>query len=237
MQNDNLDYNELKKRGFLKPRHPGFVTLRTSMLFGNYSFAQLSALGRIAEKYAQGYTHLTVRQGIEIPFIRIEDIELVEKELKEANIRPGTSGPRLRPITACPGSNWCKQGLIDTFGLVKRLEQSGIYCGMELPHKLKIALSGCPNSCTRVQFSDIGVFGKAQTSGLERKMGFGVFAGGCGGRDFRIGFEIDKIFSEDGVVLFIEKVIDFYLNNGKPRQRLGVLIENFGKNKFLEKVL
>ncbi len=49
---------------------------------------------------------MTSRQSIEIPFIKLEDIETVKQELAEAELYPAASGPRIRTITACQGNSF-----------------------------------------------------------------------------------------------------------------------------------
>lgn len=236
MNDKNIDYDALKKRGFLRSREEGYFTLRTRMPSGNYGPGQLKKIAEISEKYARGILHNTVRQGIEVPFIKFDDIDEVEEEIRKAGIGLGTSGPRLRATTACPGTSWCKSGLVDTFDLFDRIEEKGIECGMDLPHKFKIVISGCPNTCTRAQGSEIGIHGEVDLSHPQKRIGYAVWLGGCGGKIPRIGFKLDKVFTEGEVLTLIEKVVDFYRKNAKPRQRLALLIEEVGKEAFLEAI-
>ncbi|MCF7908089.1 MAG: hypothetical protein K9L86_04375 [Candidatus Omnitrophica bacterium] len=234
---DKIDLDALKKRGFLKAREDGYFTLRTRMLAGNSSAEQLEKLSQISKKYARSFVHFTVRQSVEIPFIRFEDIGKVEKELRLAEIKVGTSGPRLRVTTVCPGNNWCKRGLVNTFSLSERIEKElNIVCGLDLPHKFKIAISGCPNRCTRSESSEIGIHGEIDLNHSEKIVGYAVYLGGCGGRTPRLGFKLGKIFTEDEVLSLIEKVVNFFKDNAKPRQRLALLIEEIGRDNFLDKL-
>ncbi len=234
---NNIDYDALKKRGFLRTRQKGYFALRTRMPAGNYRSIDLEKIAQVAEKYGRGIVHLTLRQGIEVPFVRFEDIDAAEKEIQAAGIQLGTSGPRLRPTTACPGSTWCKTGLIDTFLLFDRIEnEKNIKCAMDLPHKFKIAISGCPNACTRVQVSEIGIHGAVNLKSPKKEIGYAVYIGGCGGKNPRIGFKLEKIFTDNEVLSLIARVVEFYKNNAKPRQRLGQLIEEIGQNAFLEEI-
>ncbi|KJJ84223.1 nitrite and sulfite reductase 4Fe-4S region [Candidatus Omnitrophus magneticus] len=237
MPNDGeIDYDGFKKRGFLRSKEDGFFIFRARMICGNFKAEQLVKIADIASRYARGMVHMTVRQGVEVPFIRLNDIENVEKEAREAGILTGTSGPRLRAVTVCPGNNWCKSGLVNTFKLAERLEnERGISSGMELPHKFKIVISGCPNTCTRAQCSEIGVTGAVDISG-NKKIGFAVYLAGSGGRMTKIGFKLDKIYSEDEVLDLIEIIVKFFKDNAEPRQRLGALIEKIGKDNFLKAV-
>ncbi len=231
MANENIDYDNLKKKGFLRQRQEGLFVLRTRMpSTGVYTNTQLIKLAEISKKYAKGILHATVRQGLEIPFIKYEDIPQIEDELSAAGVDSGISGPRLRATTVCPGNNWCKQGLVDTFSLARKIENEfGLKCGLDLPHKFKIAISGCPNACTRAQGSEIGIHGQVG--------GYTVYLGGCGGRMPRQGFKLDKVFTEDEVVALTGKVVTFFKEKAKSRQRLGILIEETGRQKFLENIL
>ena len=236
MSAENIDYEGLKRRGFLRQKQDGFFVLRAKMPHGVYGAENLSKIGGIAAGYGKGIVHATTRQGLEVPFIKLEDIERVEKELKNAGIEAGTSGPRLRTTTTCPGNNWCKSGLIDTFSLYDRIERDlGIRCGMELPHKFKIAISGCPNACTRPQASEIGVHGQVDIT--TKKTGYAIYIGGCAGRAPRNGFKLDRIFTEDEVLAVVDKTVKFFKDKAKPKERLALLIDRLGKDGFLKEIV
>ncbi len=235
---EDIDYEDLKRRGFLRQRQDGFFVLRTRMSFGVYKEGHLKVISEISQKYGRGIVHATTRQGLEIPFIKYEDIPAIESELKGSGILSGTSGPRLRTTTCCPGNNWCKQGLINTFSLGDRIEKElGIRCGMDLPHKFKIAISGCPNSCTRPHGSDIGIHGQIDTGSPDKRIGYAVYIGGCGGRLPKTAFKLEKVLSEDEVLSLIKNVVVFFKKNAKPRERLWSLIDRIGKDNFIKKVV
>ncbi|MEI6831356.1 MAG: hypothetical protein WCK61_01465 [Candidatus Omnitrophota bacterium] len=237
MISENIDYEDLKKRGFLRQKQEGFFLFRTRMSSGIYKNKQLDRVSQIAKEFGRGFVHITVRQGIEIPFIKFEDISEVERLLKAAGVDNGTSGARLRATTVCPGNNWCKQGLINTFAFSDKIENElGLKCGLDLPHKFKINISGCPNTCTRAQQSEIGIHGAIDLSSKDKRIGYAVYLGGCGGKTPHIGFKLDKVFSEDEALSLIKKVISFFKVNAKPKQRLALLIKEIGKGKFLKEV-
>lgn len=238
MAAENIDYDGLKRRGFLRQRQDGFFVVRTRMIANIYTNKQLQAIAAIAEQYGKGFAHATTRQGLEMPFIKYDDISKVEGALRDAGLAMGTSGPRLRTTTACPGTNWCKQGLVDTFALSNRIENElGIKCGKDLPHKFKISISGCPNGCTRADASEIGIHGQVDVKDPVKKNGYTIYLAGCGGRTPRPGIRLDKVFTEDEVLRLIERVVGFFKTNAKPRQRLAALVEEIGREEFLKKVM
>jgi len=234
---ENFDYENLKKRGFLRQKQDGFFLFKTRMSSGIYKKEQLDKVSRIAQQYGRGFVHMTVRQGIEIPFIKFEDITEVETQLKSAGVDNGTSGARLRATTVCPGNNWCRQGLVNTFAFSDRIENElGLKCGLDLPHKFKINISGCPNTCTRAQQSDIGVHGIVDITSTDKRIGYIVYLGGCGGRTPRMGFKLENVFSENEVLALIKSVVRFYKEKAALKQRLALLIEQTGRESFLKEV-
>lgn len=135
-------------------------SMRIRTAGGHIGAEQLKKVYEIAQEYGQGYVHLTSRQGIEIPFIKLEDVEAVKVELAKAGLEPGACGPRVRTVTACQGNAICPSGLIDTTALAKELDAR--YFAKELPHKFKFAVTGCGNNCLKAEENDFGIKGGIQ---------------------------------------------------------------------------
>ncbi|MGN0377867.1 MAG: 4Fe-4S binding protein [Suilimivivens sp.] len=154
---ETVDYAALKKGGFMRQKQKGYFSLRLQVVGGNLTAENIKTVSEVAEKYGHGYVHMTSRQGIEIPFIRFEDIEEVKAELLKGGVKPGVCGPRVRTVTACQGSAVCPSGCIDTYELAKELDQR--YFGRELPHKFKFGVTGCQNNCLKAEENDLGVKG------------------------------------------------------------------------------
>lgn len=152
-----VDYKALKAGGFMRQSQKDQFSLRLKIVAGRVSVQQLPKLAEVAEKYGKGYIHLTTRQGIEIPFIKLEQIEEVKAELAEVDLHPGVCGPRVRTIIACQGNILCPYGLIDAEDIGQRIDER--YYGRVLPHKFKFAVTACLNSCAKPQENDFGVMG------------------------------------------------------------------------------
>lgn len=154
---DKIDYAALKAGGFMRQKQKGKGSLRLAVVGGNLTAAQVVKVCEVAEKYGQGYIHMTSRQGIEIPFIDIHDLPKVKEELAEGGVKTGVCGPRVRTVTACQGSEICPSGCIDTYTLAKELDER--YFGRELPHKFKFGVTGCQNNCLKAEENDVGIKG------------------------------------------------------------------------------
>ena len=151
------DYAALKKGGFMRQKQKNNFSLRLRVVGGNVTSGQLAKIAEVAEKYGDGHVHLTSRQSVEIPFIKLEQIDEVKAALDEGGVQPGVCGPRVRTITACQGSAICPSGCIDTYELAKELDER--YYARELPHKFKFGITGCQNNCLKAEENDLGIKG------------------------------------------------------------------------------
>lgn len=170
----NLDYAELKKNGFLKQVQKDVFSLRIKLVGGQVGGEELQKVSEIAEKFGKGYVHITSRQGIEIPFIKLADTSAVISALAVAGLKPGASGPRVRTITACQGNEVCKSALIKTTNLAKEFDEK--YSNREVPHKFKMGITGCRNNCLKAEENDIGVKGGMKPTWKEAAC---IFCGAC----------------------------------------------------------
>ena len=169
-----INYAELKKGGFMKQKQKGYGSLRLQVVGGNLTAENIRTVSEVAEKYGKGYVHMTSRQGIEIPFIRVEDLAEVKEALLKGGVKTGVCGPRVRTITACQGSEICPSGCIDTYTLAKELDER--YFGRELPHKFKFGVTGCQNNCLKAEENDVGIKGGME---VEYKQNACISCGVC----------------------------------------------------------
>ena len=156
-ENCNCNIKEMKSGGLMKQREPDLFSIRLRVVGGRMEAAQLAVLAELAERYGRGHVHLTTRQGAEIPFVHFQDIETVRAELARVGLEFGACGARVRTITACQGGS-CLHGLIDPQALAKAID-ARVYGRSGLPHKFKIAITGCPNACIKPQENDLGIMG------------------------------------------------------------------------------
>ncbi len=147
----------LKGRGFL-PTVNGDCSARLITVNGCVTAAQSRAISEAAEKFGDGRVFYTTRQTVEIPGISYENVEAFADFIGKAGLTTGGTGSRVRPIVCCKGTV-CIHGLTDTLALAKKIHEvfyEGWY-DVKLPHKFKIGVSGCPNSCVKPQLHEFGI--------------------------------------------------------------------------------
>jgi dissimilatory sulfite reductase (desulfoviridin) alpha/beta subunit len=157
-RDQSTDEATLKDGGFIRQARPDSFAVRVKTIGGDITADQLAGVARLAERFGSGELHLTVRQGVEITNVPMGSFAEVRQGLAELGLSPGPCGPRVRGIVACPGSTACKRGLTDTKHLAHALDDRlGGRGG--LPHKFKMAVTGCTASCAKPQENEVGFQG------------------------------------------------------------------------------
>ena len=159
----NEQIMSVKGRGFLRNRGTDCFSGRVVTVAGQFTPDELRALAECAEKFGNGKVIFTSRLAAEVVGIPFEVIPQAEAFMAERGLYFGGTGAKIRPITACKGTT-CVYGNIDTQALAKVIHEQ-FYLGMrdaKLPHKLKIGVGGCPNSCMKPSINDVGVEGRKE---------------------------------------------------------------------------
>ncbi len=151
----------LKGKGFLLNKGSECFSGRVVCKGGLYTSEQLIAIAECAKKFASGKISFTSRLSAEIVGIPYDKIEQAGAFLTEHDLYFGGTGSKVRPITACKGTT-CVFGNIDTQSIAAELHDK-FYIEMssvKLPHKFKIGVGGCPNSCMKPSLNDVGIEGR-----------------------------------------------------------------------------
>ena len=152
---------EAKGKGFLQNRgtemFSGRIVARGTV-FSSQNFADIATL---ADKYGNGKVFATSRLSVEIPGIQYNDIDNAIAFAKQHNLYFGGTGNKIRPITACKGTT-CIYGNCDTQAIAQKIHDNYYvnWNNVKLPHKFKIGVGGCPNSCMKPSLNDFGIEGR-----------------------------------------------------------------------------
>lgn len=181
---------------------------------------QLRKLADVADKYNVSAIKITAAQRIALVGLKEDDIDSVWNDL---GMKPGAAiGLCVRSIKTCPGTTFCKRGFRDSVKMGLALDDR--YHGMNLPNKLKIGVSGCPNSCSDNHTRDIGLMGMPK--------GWTIFAGGKGGTMPRLGNRLIMNVPDDKVLEMVDKIVKVYTENASGKERLGAYIDRVGLDEF-----
>jgi anaerobic sulfite reductase subunit C len=146
--------------GVITERNADFCTVRVRVPAGNLTVDQMRGLATISNRYGKGFLHFTGRQAVEIPHVNPKHLLRITRALAKNGTPLGSERDEVVNIVACPGKERCKYGMIDTIGLAGKLDER--LFGKEMPVKMRISISGCPNACTSPMLNEIGIIGRVK---------------------------------------------------------------------------
>ncbi|MDP3563653.1 MAG: 4Fe-4S binding protein [Methanoregula sp.] len=153
----NINQDLFTRGGIITERDQNFCIVRLRMPAGMITPAQMKEVGEIAGRYGVEQIHLTTRQTIELTHVDPSVLEGLLGELEKNGTPLGAEREEVVNITACLGTRNCKFGIIDSVGLAKEIDRK--FFGKELPVKVRIAISSCPNGCESERLNEIGITG------------------------------------------------------------------------------
>ncbi len=198
-------------------------------MFGGLCTAdELRAIADVSDKYRVPEMKVTGGQRIDLFGLKKEDLPAIWKDLSDAGFVSGHAyGKALRTVKTCAGKTWCRFGTQDSTGLGVKLEQ--MTWGSWMPHKFKLAVSGCPRNCAEATIKDFGVV--CVDSGYE------LHVGGNGGIKVRVTDLLCKVETEEEVLEYCAAFIQLYREQAHYLERTAPWVERVGLNYVKEQII
>ena len=172
---------------------------------GDASAEQMRCLADIAEQHGFNELRISHEQNIVLPHVAQADLPEVYQRLCAAQLATANIG-LLSDLIACPGMDYCALATARSIPIAQRLSQR--YQARERAlGPLKIKISGCINACGHHHIGDIGILG-LDKAGVEN---YQLTLGGRGGLAARLGDKMGPGFSEDDLVLALDRMLDTFL--------------------------
>ena len=197
---------------------------------------QARAIADVIERYARGMADITVRQNIQLHWVRIEDLPEVLDQLWRAGlVTMGSCGDDTRNITGCPVAGVDAEELFDASPLA--LELNRYFVGnaefYNLPRKFKISLTGCQSWCSYPEINDVGLTGAIRTHRGVQEPGFSLRVGGGLSTDPHLGLKLDAFVGWNQVLPTVRAVAEIFrdasvLRESRDKARLKFLFLKHG---------
>lgn len=152
---------EVKAIGFLWNKGTDRFNGRIITVNGKITPKQAKCAAEAAEKVGATGFALTSRLTIEVVGIPYDKIQEFRDLIAEEGLITGGTGSKVRPVVSCKGTT-CQYGLHDCYGISEEIHNEFFegYKDVKLPHKFKIGVGGCPNSCIKPGLNDVGIVGQ-----------------------------------------------------------------------------
>lgn len=186
---------------------------------------ELRRIADVAEKYQVPTVKVTGGQRIDLLGIKKADLPNVWKDL---DMPSGHAyGKSIRTVKTCVGAEHCRFGTQLSMGMGVALEK--MLFGMYSPHKVKLAVSGCPRNCAEAGIKDVGVIGV--DSGWE------IYIGGNGGIKTEVAEFLCKVKTDEEVKEFSAAFLQLYREEGWYLERTVHYIQRVGMDYVKKRIL
>jgi nitrite reductase (NADH) large subunit len=210
----------INERAHANIQKDGTFSVVPRMWGGITSADELRAIADVADKFSIPTVKVTGGQRIDLLGVRKEDLPAVWSDLNDAGMVSGHAyGKALRTVKTCVGTDWCRFGTQDSTGLGIRLEKH--LWGAWTPHKVKLAVSGCPRNCAESTCKDVGIV--CVDSGYE------IHYGGAAGMELRETEILCTVKTEQEVIEYCTALIQMYREQAHYLDRVHKWAARVGK--------
>jgi nitrite reductase (NADH) large subunit len=188
----------INERAHANIQKDGTFSVVPRMWGGLTTSDELRRIADVADKYKVPTIKVTGGQRIDLLGVKKEDLPAVWKEL---DMPSGHAyGKSIRTVKTCVGAEHCRFGTQKSMDMGVKLEK--MLFDMYAPHKVKLAVSGCPRNCAEAGIKDVGVIG---VDG-----GYELYVGGNGGIKTEVAEFFCKVETDEDVMEYSGAFLQLY---------------------------
>ena len=215
----------VNERSHANIQKDGTYSVVPRMWGGETTADELRRIADAVDKYRIPTVKVTGGQRIDLLGVKKEDLPGVWKDIGMPSGHAYAKA--LRTVKTCVGSEWCRFGTQDSTQMGKDLERA--LWRMYAPHKVKLAVSGCPRNCAEAGIKDVGVIGV--DSGWE------IYVAGNGGIKTEVAQFLVKLKTAAEVLEYSGAFLQLYREEGWYLERTCHWVARVGFDHVKAKIL
>jgi nitrite reductase (NADH) large subunit len=215
----------INERSHANIQKDGTYSVIPRMWGGETTASELRRIADVVDKYRIPTVKVTGGQRIDLLGVKKEDLVHVWRDIGMPSGHAYAKA--LRTVKTCVGSEWCRFGTQDSTQMGKDLERA--LWRMYAPHKVKLAVSGCPRNCAEAGIKDVGVIGV--DSGWE------IVVAGNGGIKTEVAQFLVKVKTAAEVLEYSGAFLQLYREEGWYLERTVHYVGRVGLDHVRQKVL
>jgi len=161
MYNPASDFKDWKETNVAPQKHAGHSIVTVRVQQGNLTGDQMRGLASLSEQAGDGSLRVTMNQNMILAWVPAGALTRVYGILTELGLNDSRA-EEISDTLTCPGAYSCNLGLTKSMNLGAALTETVRHESDALVRKLRINISGCPNSCGQHWIADIGFYGNAR---------------------------------------------------------------------------
>jgi len=215
----------INERSHANIQKDGSYSVIPRMWGGETTADELRRIADAVDKYKIPTVKVTGGQRIDLLGVKKEDLPAVWRDIGMPSGHAYAKA--LRTVKTCVGSEWCRFGTQDSTQMGKDLERA--LWRMYAPHKVKLAVSGCPRNCAEAGIKDVGVIGV--DSGWE------IYVAGNGGIKTEVAQFLVKVKTAAEVLEYSGAFLQLYREEGWYLERTVHYVHRVGLDHVKKRVL
>jgi len=215
----------INERSHANIQKDGTYSVIPRMWGGETTAGELRRIADVVDKYRIPTVKVTGGQRIDLLGVKKEDLPGVWRDIGMPSGHAYAKA--LRTVKTCVGSEWCRFGTQDSTQMGKDLERA--LWRMYAPHKVKLAVSGCPRNCAESGIKDVGVIGV--DSGWE------IYVAGNGGIKTEVAQFLCKVKTSAEVLEHAGAFLQLYREEGWYLERTVHYVGRVGLDHVKRRVL
>ncbi|HEX2830801.1 MAG TPA: nitrite reductase large subunit NirB [Burkholderiales bacterium] len=215
----------INERAHANIQKDGTFSVVPRMWGGETNSAELRRIADVVDKYRIPTVKVTGGQRIDLLGVKKEDLPGVWRDLDMPSGHAYAKA--LRTVKTCVGAEWCRFGVQDSTRMGQDLERA--LWRMYAPHKVKLAVSGCPRNCAESGIKDVGVIGV--------ESGWELYVAGNGGIKTEVAQFLVKVKTREEVLEYAGAFLQLYREEGWYLERTVHFVHRVGLDYVKKRVL
>jgi sulfite reductase beta subunit-like hemoprotein len=160
-------------------KQEGLAAAWVKLPSGAITTAQFYQLADLSLTYGDGTVRTTATQNVVLPNVPTDNLKAIHEGLAAAGL-DATGVHDIADVVSCPGAETCNLGITKSRNLAEVLRDRVQAVTDEQSRKIRIKISGCPNSCGQHHVADIGFHGMSRKVDGDQAPYYQLLIGGSG---------------------------------------------------------
>jgi sulfite reductase beta subunit-like hemoprotein len=221
------EFSAWRKTNVREQKQPGYAIVNVLVRQGNLTSAQMRGLADLAEQAGDGLLRVSMSQNVMLAWVPVGALPRVYGALGRLGLNEDRVD-EIRDVVTCPGAYSCNLGLTKSMGLGDALSRAVAKYDDPEVRKLKIRVSGCPNSCGQHWIGDLGFYGNARKINGKEVPYYLMLLGGT---DHEFGLAIQSLPARL-VPVAVDRVLGHFLEHRQLGESFRDYVKRFKVETF-----
>jgi sulfite reductase beta subunit-like hemoprotein len=229
------EYDRWAEHNLMSQRQAGYGAIWIKLPAGTFHSQQMRGLADVLDQNELAGVRIAVNQDLVIPWVPFDRVRAIYDGLRALDLAiPGAR--TISDVTGCPGATTCNLGITRSLTLADELSRAlDDYIDPEI-QKLRIKISGCPNSCGHHHIADIGFYGNVRKIGDHQAPYYQLLLGGTVNADgVRFGRQILSVPARP-IPAIVRELLDFYQQDRDPGESFSAWVTRTPDKSIVERL-